>query len=268
MKRFALIAILVASIFVANAQTGGTEKRVCEGAMILAQRNLSDKGKVFVDRFLGKSFFEDVQFLYGLEKKNQAEHQNEIHYLYLDKDLRPMKVEGRDDVISGIEAAMAIVLDREGRERQEVVNALRTIINLMCDMHLIGHIRLEGYPHSMEDFKIYCYSGDTPKYNKRKHQVTWSRFWSIYDAWHSGMTGNMWADDYEKAYGEKAKAAAVGSLYDWAADCGQTASKVYEWAKPDYEMPRIQRNDLEELHFEMMAKLGYRLAVMLDHLAQ
>ena len=267
MKRLALLAILAASIFTVNAQTGGTEKRVCEGAMILAQRNLSEDGKVFVDRFLGKSFFEDVQFLYGLEKKNKATHTPNIHYLYLDKDLRPMNIE-EDNIIKGIESAMAIVRDREGRERQEVVNALRTIINLMCDMHLIGHIRLEAYPHSMEDFKILCYSGDTPKYNKRKHSVTWSRFWSIYDAWHSGMTGAMWADDYEMAYGEKAKAAAAGSLYDWAADCGKTASKVYEWAKPEYEMPRIQRNDLAELHFEMMAKLGYRLAALLDQLAQ
>ena len=267
MKRFVMLAILAVSIFTANAQTGGTEKRVCEGAMILAQRNLSEDGKAFVKSFLGQSFFEDVQFLYGLEKKNKATHTPDIHYLYLDKDLRPMNIEG-DNVIKGIEAAIAIVRDREGRERQEVVNALRTIINLMCDMHLIGHIRLEAYPHSMEDFKILCYSGDTPKYNKRKHTVTWSRFWSIYDAWHSGMTGQMWADDYELAYGEKAKAAAAGSLYDWAADCGKTASEVYKWAKPEYEMPRIQRNDLAELHFEMMAKLGYRLSALLDQLAQ
>ena len=253
--------------FSARAQVHGWEKRVYEGSMILAQRNLSEEAKVFVDRFLGKSFYEDVQFIYGLEKKNKSEYSKDIHFLYLDKELRPMAHEG-DDLIKGIESAVAIVRDRNGRERQEVVSALRTIINLMCDMHTIGHIRLESYPHSLEDFKIYCYSGDTPKYNKRKHQVTWSRFWSIYDAWHNGMTGAMWADDYEMAYGEKAKAAAAGSLYDWAADCGKTASEIYKWAKPDYEMPRIQRNDLKDLHFEMMAKLGYRLAAMLESLAQ
>ena len=267
MKRLVIFAVLAFSLFAANAQTGTAEKRVCEGAMILAQRNLSEQGKIFVDRFLGKSFYEDVQYLYTLEKKKQATHTNEIHYLYLDSELRPLKVE-HDNIISGIEAAMAIVNDREGRERKEVVNALRTIINLMCDMHLIGHIRLEAYPYSLEDFKIWCYSGDTPKYNKRKHQVTWSRFWCIYDYWHNGMTGSMWADDYEYAHGEKAKAYAAGSLYDWAADCGKTASEIYKWANPDYVMPRIQRNDLKELHFEMMAKLGYRLAALFDMMAQ
>ena len=267
MKKILLIAVLAMFGFSARAQVHGWEKRVYEGSMILAQRNLSEEAKVFVDRFLGKSFYEDVQFIYGLEKKNKSEYSKDIHFLYLDKELRPMAHEG-DDLIKGIESAVAIVRDREGRERQEVVNALRTIINLMCDMHTIGYIRLESYPHSLEDFKIYCYSGDTPKYNKRKHHVTWSRFWSIYDAWHNGMTGAMWADDYEMAYGEKAKAAAAGSLYDWAADCGKTASEIYKWAKPDYEMPRIQRNDLKDLHFEMMAKLGYRLAAMLESLAQ
>ena len=267
MKKILLIAVLAMFGFSARAQVHGWEKRVYEGSMILAQRNLSEEAKVFVDRFLGKSFYEDVQFIYGLEKKNKSEYSKDIHFLYLDKELRPMAHEG-DDLIKGIESAVAIVRDRNGRERQEVVSALRTIINLMCDMHTIGHIRLESYPHSLEDFKIYCYSGDTPKYNKRKHQVTWSRFWSIYDAWHNGMTGAMWADDYEMAYGEKAKAAAAGSLYDWAADCGKTASEIYKWAKPDYEMPRIQRNDLKDLHFEMMAKLGYRLAAMLESLAQ
>jgi hypothetical protein len=201
-----------------------------------------------------------------LEKKKQATHSTDIHFLYLDKDLKPMQSD-EESMTKAMEQAMEIVRTREGRERQEVVNALRTIINLMCDMHLIGHIRLESYPHSMQDFKIVCRSGDTPKY-KRKHPVTWSRFWSIYDAWHSGMTGAMWANDYEMAYGDKAKEYSKGSLYDWAADMGKIASGIYQWAAPEYEMPRIQRNDLQELHFEQMAKLGYRLAAMLDMLAQ
>ena len=200
-------------------------------------------------------------------KKKRATHSPDIHFLYLDKDFKPMKREG-DDLIAKIEESMAIVRDREGRERIEVVNALRTIINLMCDMHNIGHIRLESVPYSMQDFKITCYSGDTPKYNKRKHQVDWSRFWSIYGGWHNGMTGAMWATDYEWAYGAKAKEYSAGMLHDWAADVGKTANEIYKWAAPGYEMPRIQRNDLKDFHFEMMAKLGYRLATMLDYLAQ
>lgn len=267
MKRLALLAILAVSIFTSNAQNAITEKRVCEGAMILAQRNLSEEGKAFVKSFLGQSFIEDVQFLYGLERKKQATHALEIHYLYLDGELKPLKVD-HDNIIAGIEAAMEIVRTREGRERSEVVHALRTIINLMYDMHLIGHVRIESIPHSMQDFKFMCYNGDTPKYNKRKHAVTWSRFWSIFSGWHNGMTGAMWADDYEMAYGENAKAYAAGSLYDWAADQGKVASEIYKFVNPEYEMPRIQRNDLKDLHFEQMAKLSYRLAAMLDMLAQ
>lgn len=267
MKKLVLFVLSVFAIASVNAQTGASTKRVFEGAMILAQRNLSEDGKTFVKSYLGQSFYEDVQFLYGLEKKQQATHSSDIHYLYLDKDFRPMKREG-DDLIAKIEESMAIVRNREGRERAEVVMALRTIINLMCDMHNIGHVRLESVPHSMQDFKIWRYNGDTPKYNKRKFQVEWSRFWYVYGGGHSGMTGTMWADDYELAYGAKAKEYAAGSLYDWAADIGRTANEIYKWAVPDYEMSRIQRNDLEEFYFEMIAKLGYRLATMLDYLAQ
>ena len=267
MKKLLVFMSLVVTVLSASAQTQQWEKRVFEGSMILAQRNLSEDGKVFVKSFLGQSFYEDVQFLYNLEKKKQATHSPEIHYLYLDGEFRPMKIEG-ENLISTIEKNIAIVKDREGRERAEVVMALRTIINLMCDMHIVGHVRIESIPHSMQDFKFTCYSGDTPKYKKRKHQVTWSRFWSIYGAWHNGMTGAMWADDYEYAHGDKAKEYSKGSLYDWAADCGKIASEIYAFVNPTYEMPRIQRNDLKDLHFEMMAKLGYRLSVLLDQLAQ
>lgn len=267
MKKLAILLLSVFAFLGANAQTGASTKRVFEGSMILAQRNLSEEGKAFVKSYLGQSFYEDVQYLYYLEKKKRATHSPDIHFLYLDKDFKPMKREG-DDLIAKIEESMAIVRDREGRERIEVVNALRTIINLMCDMHNIGHIRLESVPYSMQDFKITCYSGDTPKYNKRKHQVDWSRFWSIYGGWHNGMTGAMWATDYEWAYGAKAKEYSAGMLHDWAADVGKTANEIYKWAAPGYEMPRIQRNDLKDFHFEMMAKLGYRLATMLDYLAQ
>lgn len=267
MKRLILFMLSVFAVYCVSAQTGPSTKRVFEGSMILAQRHLSEDGKAFVKSFLGQSFYEDVQYLYHLEKKNQASHSNDIHFLYLDKNFRPMKREG-DDLIAKIEESMAVVRDREGRERAEVVNALRTIINLMCDMHNIGHVRLESVPHSMQDFKIWRYSGDTPKYNKRKFQVEWSRFWNVYSGSHNGMTGTMWADDYELAYGAKAKEYASGSLYDWAADVGRTANEIYKWAVPDYEMSRIQRNDLEDFYFEMMAKLGYRLATMLDYLAQ
>lgn len=260
---FLLSAFVVTSV---SAQMSGFEKRVFDGSMILAQRNLSEKGKEFVKRYLGQSFYEDVQYLYYLEGKKQATHSTDIHFLYLDKDFRPMKTEG-DNLISKIEESMAIVRDRDNKERSEVVIALRTIINLMCDMHLIGHVRLESVPHSMQDFDILCWGGDTPKYKKRTTPVRWSRFWSSYDSKHSGVTSNIWADDYEWAHGDKAKEYAAGSLYDWAADMGKVAFEAYKWAAPGYEMTRLQRNDLEDLHFEMMAKLSYRLAAMLDRLA-
>ncbi len=267
MRKITLSLLFVFAALLVNAQTQAWEKRVHEGSVLLARTTLSEDAKAFVKSYLGQSFYEDVQYLYNLERKKQASHTPEIHYLHLDKNLRPMKVE-TEDIVTGIEEAMQIVRTRDGRERTEVVNALRTIINLMSDMHTISHIRIEGIPQSWEEFQLVCYSGDTPKYNKRKHSIRWSRFWNVFNAWHNGMTGAMWAYDYEMAFGHKAKNYTAGSLHDWASDCGKTAVEMFKWAAPEYEMSRIQRNELKDLHFEMMAKAGYRLGVLLEELAQ
>ena len=267
MKKLLLFAVSLFAISSVSAQLSGFEKRVLDGSMILAQRTLSEEGKAFVKKYLGQSFYEDVQSLYELEKKGQATHSADIHYLYLDKDFKPLRT-NPENLISEIEKAIAVVRDRENRSRNEVANALRTIINLMSDMHNIGHVRLESVPHSMQDFNIACWGGDTPRYKKRTTPVQWSKLWSSYDSKHSGMTSNLWAVEYEWAHSDKAKEFTAGTLYDWAADMGKIANEMYKWAAPGYEMTRFQRNSLEDLHYEMMAKLGYRLGALLESLAK
>ena len=235
--------------------------------MILAQRTTSEEGKALLKRYLGQSFFEDLQALYELEKKGKATHSADIHYLYLDKDFKPVMGDS-ENLISEIEKAMAVVRNRNNKSRTEVADALRTIINLMSDMHNISHIRLESVPHSMEDFKVYWWRGDIPKYKKRKSSMSWSRYWSYYTGLHSGVTSGIWANELEWAHGDKAKEFAAGSLYDWAADMGQIANEMYKWATPDCVTTRLHRNDMADVHYEMMAKLSYRLAAMFDSLAK
>ena len=263
MKKIFLMLALAMTVSMASAW----EKRPDEGVFLLAKKHLSPEAKSMVEKYLGESYADDVFYLRNLEAKKQATHSKELRFLHLSADFKSAGVEG-EDALKGIEQSLAVIAAHKSYSKGEVVKAFRAFINLMCDMHTIGHIRIESIPYSMQDFKIICYNGDTPKYNKRKHPVTWSRFWSIFDAWHNGMTGAMWANDYEYAHGDKAKQYAAGSLYDWAADCGKTASEIYKFVNPEYEMPRIQRNDLKDLHFEMMAKLGYRLSVMLEELAK
>ena len=267
MKKLFLLAVSLFAISYVSAQTSGFEKRVLDGTMILANRTLSEQGKAFVKKYLGQSFYEDVQALYELEKKGKATHSTDIHYLYLDKDFKPIKT-NPENLISKIEESIAIVRDRNNKSRTEVANALRTIINLMSDMHDIGHIRLESVPHSQQEFKVYWCKGDIPKYKKSKASIKWTRFWASYASSHSGTTSLFWADEYAWAHGDKAKEYAAGSLYDWAADMGKIANEMYKWATPDCVLSRLHRNDMADVHFEMMAKLAYRLGAMLEELAK
>jgi hypothetical protein len=97
--------------------------------------------------------------------------------------------------------------------------------------------------------------------------VAWSRFWNAYGDFHAGMSGNYWAEDLEYSLGKNAKAYAEGDITAWVAQIGSKAAELYNsWAKPDYEMSRRQRNELEELNSEMMARAGYRLAKLLNQI--
>ena len=122
-----------------------------EGVVVLAASHLSPEAKAMVEKYLGTTYQDDVQYLTNLEKKKKATHTKEIHYLHLNSELQPMKVEG-DDALVALENAMAVVRARASHLDQEVTAAMRTIINLMCDIHNFSYVRIEGIPHSQQEF--------------------------------------------------------------------------------------------------------------------
>ncbi len=237
-----------------------------EGVVVLATKHLSAEAKSVVENYLGTSYLDDVQYLVNLEKKKAATHPKEIHYLYLDKNLKPMKAEG-GDVLTALEEMMTVVRNRNSYSKSEVVYALRSIINLMCDLHNFSNVRIEDVPHSYENFTFQCYGGDMGK-RKVATKVWWTRFWNAYGGWHPGFSGNLWAEDLELCHGKQREELSVGSLYDWVAQIGAEASHLYERIKPEYEMTRRERNELEYLNYEMIARAGYRLAALLNEVVK
>ena len=127
----------------------------------------------------------------------------------------------------------------------------------------MGYVRIEGFPQSQADFAFACYGGD---YGKRKTtaQYKWLKFWDFYTHWHGGFSGDLWAEDMELCLGEKRAELSKGTLYDWATSVGEKAAALYSRVNPDYVMTRRERNELEELNYEMMTSAGYRMAVLLN----
>ena len=259
MKKIFLMFALVLTVSMASAW----EKRPDEGVVLLAVKHLSPEAKAVVEQYLGTNYNDDVFYLRNLEAKKQATHSKELRYLHLSSDLQPIGVEG-EDALKGIESALAVVRAHDSHSKGEVVKALRTIINLMCEIHNFAYVRIEGVPQSQADFSFTCYAGD---YGKRKttSQYKWLRFWDFYTHWHGGFSGDLWAEDMELCLGDKREEYSKGSLNDWAVQIGQKAYELYSRINPDYVMTRRERNELEELNYEMMTRAGFRLAALLNN---
>ena len=55
-----------------------------------------------------------------------------------------------------------------------------------------------------------------------------------------------------------------GGLRDWASRNGAIAADLYTRINPSNAVTRVEFLKLEELHFEMMATAGFRLAALLN----
>lgn len=263
MKKIFLILALALTVSVANAWNKEAEA----GLVVLASKHLSAEAKSMVDQYLGANYYDDVRYLYNLEKEKSAKHTNEIHYLHLDANLKPLAVEG-DDAYKALNEAIAVVRSRDSKSKSEVTKAMRVIINLMSDIHHLSSVRIEGVPQSQTDFKMLCYAGDVGSYSKRSSNVKWSRFWGAYTGWHSGFSAALWAEDIELCHGADRAKFAAGELNDWVAQIGSKASEVLSRYNEGYTMTRRERNELEYVNYEMMARAAYRLAALFNQLAK
>ena len=232
------------------------------GILTLATKHLNSEAAALVKKHVGESCLDDVQYITLLETKKKAKHTKEIHFLHLDANLQPMKVEG-DDVLKAINNNLKVLANHSKHADGKVKWALRNLIELMCDLHNFSNVRIEGIAHSQADFKINCYSGDVGK-RKVASPVKWSRFWAIYPTWHTGFSPEFWAEDMELCLGAKREEFSKGTPAEWATEIGKKAAELYGYITPDCEMTRRVRNELEDLNFEMMTRAGYRLAALLN----
>ncbi len=260
MKKIFLILALALTVSVAEAW----EKRPDHGVFLLAKMHMSAEAKGMVDKYFGEESEDDMRYLNNLEQNKKAKHSREIHYLHLGSDLMPMQGVG-DDALVAIKHSLEIVRARDSHSDTEVRNALRTIVNLMCDIHNFAYVRIDGVPHSQQDFKFECFSGDTGK-RKVSSMMKWSKLWDYYTHWHGGFSGALWAEDMELCLGAKRAEFSQGSLNEWAEQIGEVASELYARINPTYVMSRRERNELEELNYEMMTRAGYRLAALLNEI--
>jgi hypothetical protein len=237
-----------------------------EGIVILAVEHLDSKAKSAVENYLGDSYKDDIKYLYKLEKAGEAKHDEEIHYLHLDKKFKPItkKKNSKNDAYAAINSQLEIIKAHNKYSKAEVTAALRTLIDLMCDIHDLALIRIKGYPHSYEDFTYLVPKSDYGKGAKKFTKVKWSKTWNRFGNYPAGFSGAFRAYDMKLCLGGRFDEFTKGGLLDWIADNGAIAASYLEVCLPDEILPYMDDKKREDVNYDMMIKASCRLAVLLN----
>lgn len=229
----------------------------------MAAQHLTPKAKAVVDRYLGTRYSDDIHYLYTLESKKKATHTKEIHYVHLDGNLQPMNVAG-DDALVALEAALAVVESYESKSDEEVTAALRTVINLVSDIHLLSSYRIASIPYSQKVHKFIRHSYDYGPNKNETSQVNWHKVWGSFSRRYSGFSGEFWAYEMNVGKGKMYDEYSKGTLREWVVANGEIAASYLRKYTPDYVMTPFEFHSLEEVNYEMMARSSFRLAALLN----
>ena len=261
MKKICLILALVLSASVAHAWQDNCH----EGIVILAVEHLNPQAKSAVEKYLGQSYNDDIKYLYKLEKEKLATHTAEIHYLHLDKKFKPLtKKVGQNDAYVAINKQLDVIKAHNNHSPKRVTEALRTLIDLMCDIHDVSHYRIKGYPHSYDDFTYLTPQSEMGKKAKKMSKVMWSRAWSRFGGYPAGFSGAYRAYDMKLCLDGRFEEFTKGNLLSWIADNGKIAASYLEMCVPDEVVPYMDHRGIEAVNYDMMIKASCRLAKLLN----
>lgn len=258
MKKIFLFLAFAFTVLVANAWT----KQCDEAAVILASQYLTSEAKSVVDRYLGNKYGDDVKYLYNLEKANKATYSEEIHYLHLDKKLKPKKSK-KDDAYASINNALKVVKAHDSYSTQEVTAALRIVINSMFDMHCLSNICIDKVPHSKYDFEYSFRVAEIGKKKKSLRKSVWSKTWGGFNYPH-GFSPAYRAYDMKLCLDNRFDELTKGTLADWATDNGRIAARYLKIYQPDVTVSYMDHKMREDVSYDMLIKASCRLAALLN----
>ena len=238
-----------------------------EGIVILATEHLTPEAKSAVVKYLGENYNDDIKYLYKLEKAGKAKHSEGIHYLHLDKKFKPItkKHNSKNDAYVAINEQLGVIKAHNKYSKAEVTAALRTLIDLMCDIHDLAHICIKGYPHSYDDFTYLTPKSESSKGLKNPVKVTWLKTWSRFGNYPAGFSGAFRAYDMKLCLDGRFEQFTKGGLLDWVADNGAIAASYLDICMPEEVVPfMVYRENMEDDNYDMMIKASCRLAKLLN----
>ena len=261
MKKIILVLALLFSVTASYAWPNNCH----EGIVILATQHLNSNAKATLEKYLGTVYNDDIKYLYKLEKAGKAKHGEEIHYLHLAKNFKPKaKKNNSNDAYNAINKSLEVIKNHNQHSAQDVTTALRTLIDLMCDIHDLAHIRIKGYPHSYEEFVYLVPKSESRKGSTKMVKTKWSNSWSRWGNYPAGFSGAYRAYDMTLCLDGRFDEFTKGGLVDWIADNGAIAASYLDMCLPNEVVPYMEQKKMEDVNYDMMIKAGCRLAKLLN----
>ena len=250
MKRLFLAVAFVATIWTAQAWSG-----VVNGASkLIARKYMTPEAVAELNRI--ESAKETADYKWVADKSARVSLNSELQSV----------TTCEKDIVVRIERACEMLRNRKNYSTEEQYKALVELQNLMICLHTIPHIGIEGIEPSLQDFEFTWTAGrEGHKKHGKQGRQTWYKLWTKeFCNWHQGWTSEYYAYDINLRFGKLHKEAIRGTVREWAHEMGLRAKPMYDWAKPEMVLRNEPRLLLEDLHLELVARTGFRLATLLN----
>lgn len=263
MKKILLAAVFLAATFSVKAWHHSYDKAV----LLVAEQNLNSETLRLVHEYVNEDITRAAGHLAWHRKNGRYLETIGWHALHLDNNLQHAAKNDNDALVQ-IEKALEVIRNRNNHKESEVKFAVNTVMNLVCDMHNIGNVVIEGIPLSGTDFKVDTSSGTAGGRPAKIKPYSWKTLWSYrYIMYHGpgSYTPQMWAKDIALMYGDKKEEFSKGTLKDWTNDIGKYTKGVYDVLEANngqFLHATIQAH--EPLHMACLARAAYRIAALLN----
>ena len=259
------ILLLCVAILVGTLSASAWKSQLDKAVLLAAYQNLNPTVQRTLLNYIGEDPTKAAGHLAWHRKNGRHLETEGWHRLHLDANLLPAAQDENDAMVQ-IEKALEVIKSRKNHSTEEVAFAIRTVMNLVIDMHNIANVTLESYPISANDFQVNTSRGTANGRKANIVPISWRSFWTnTYTGFHSGYSPEMYACDIELMFGDKKAEFTKGSLRDWAHDIGSYTSSVYDFLqKNDNNFLHATVQAHEPLHMSCVAKAAYRLGALLN----
>jgi hypothetical protein len=224
----------------------------------LAEQHLSPKAKTEVKAILKSDMTKHAMWLYTLRSKPEWAQVKQWQVATLNAEGKSVTTYENDAVVV-LEKAIEVLRNRQNESDSLVLASLRTVIQVVGDIHTISNIRIEGN----EATKGFDYTVKAAK--KKIIETSWHALWHNYTSRHDVFSPQFYAEDIEVFLGAKKAEYSKGTPRFWAENVGEDVVRCLEVVYPGVELITVEvHNRYEDIHNKCMAKAGYRLAALLN----